>query len=349
MAEPTRTLHGVNLTGWLIAEPWVTPGLFADTGATDDKELKEAIGDLRYLSRIAAHRRDFITEKDFASIAERGFDAVRIPVPWHAFGSHGPFSQGHDGCLDHLDNAFKWADAHDLKVVLVLAETPGSKRTSDGTALMIRSNAEVSKAMVDVVSALARRYAKEESFLGIEPIDEVAAKTAFNFRDKDRFPIAYLRNYYREAYDAIRSVAGERPVVILSDAGFPGAWRSFMAHSRYRNVWLDAHIHNHVRKLASTGPAGARMLVEEGRNELKKAKDSGFPVMVGEWNAALPFERGSMTEEGRIALSRVYCSAQLNTYEGCAAWFFQTWKTAVHDESWDSRLALSSFDRDMLD
>ena len=29
------TLHGVNLAGWLMLEPWVTPELFAETGALD--------------------------------------------------------------------------------------------------------------------------------------------------------------------------------------------------------------------------------------------------------------------------------------------------------------------------
>ena len=30
-----RALHGVNLTGWLTLEAWVTPTLFADSGALD--------------------------------------------------------------------------------------------------------------------------------------------------------------------------------------------------------------------------------------------------------------------------------------------------------------------------
>ena len=33
------TLHGVNLTGWLSLEPWVTPELFAEAGALDEDAL----------------------------------------------------------------------------------------------------------------------------------------------------------------------------------------------------------------------------------------------------------------------------------------------------------------------
>ena len=56
-----------------------------------------------------------------------------------------------------------------------------------------------------------------------------------------------------------------------------------------------------------------------------------------------------MTAEGRIALERIYVSRQLAAYDGCPAWFFQTWKTAARLSAWDARITLSSFERDMLD
>ena len=73
-------------------------------------------------------------------------------------------------------------------------------------------------------------------------------------------PLSYLRNLYRDAYAAIRRVAGTGPVVVFSDAGQPGAWRRFMAHERYENVWLDTHPYRHTDKVDAAGPAGARLL-----------------------------------------------------------------------------------------
>ena len=35
---------GVNLSGWFIPEPWVTPSLYAATGASNAAELQEAMG-----------------------------------------------------------------------------------------------------------------------------------------------------------------------------------------------------------------------------------------------------------------------------------------------------------------
>ena len=39
---------GVNLSGWFIPEPWVTPSLYAATGASNAAELQEAMGTAAY-------------------------------------------------------------------------------------------------------------------------------------------------------------------------------------------------------------------------------------------------------------------------------------------------------------
>ena len=70
---PARPLHGVNLSGWLVLEPWVTPSLFAGTGAFTELELAGSIEPGRYRDMIERHRETFVDERDFARIAARGF------------------------------------------------------------------------------------------------------------------------------------------------------------------------------------------------------------------------------------------------------------------------------------
>ena len=53
---PVRPLHGVNLSGWLVLEPWVTPSLFAGTGAFTELELAGSIEPGRYRDMIERHR-----------------------------------------------------------------------------------------------------------------------------------------------------------------------------------------------------------------------------------------------------------------------------------------------------
>lgn len=49
-------LRGVNLTGWLTLEPWVTPEPFARTGCVDEAQLIKALGVEDYHNLVKAHR-----------------------------------------------------------------------------------------------------------------------------------------------------------------------------------------------------------------------------------------------------------------------------------------------------
>ena len=74
MPEPLR---GVNLGGWLVLEPWMTPSLFAGTDAKDEYTFMTTPDAAAKLRR---HHETFITEDDFAWLGEQGLDLVRLPV-----------------------------------------------------------------------------------------------------------------------------------------------------------------------------------------------------------------------------------------------------------------------------
>lgn len=343
MAE--STLHGVNLSGWLILEPWVTPELFAGTGSLGEQTLVSSLGEEMYAELVAEHRASFITEDDFRRISERGLNAVRIPVPWYAFGSEGPECGPRVGCLSELDNALTWAERHGVEVLLALAISPGAP----GFEHVLQStDGGHREDVLTVLAALSKRYADWDAFFGIEVADEAVAQRRRGLGVTDGVPLHVLRNYYRDAYEAVRDAAGTRPVVVLPDGGVPGSWRGFMAPRRYENVWLDCRLYHHADQVDATGPAGSRELVDRSRQTLRVADRSGLPVMVGAWSGALPFADSLMTPEGQIALERVYVSDQIAAFADRPAWFFQTWKTSGRLSGWDSRIALASFERGML-
>jgi aryl-phospho-beta-D-glucosidase BglC (GH1 family) len=90
------------------------------------------------LGLLRAHRDSFITERDFAELARRRIDAVRLPVPYFAFGDH----QSYLGCVDHLDRAFVWAERHRIAVLLDL-HTCRTARTATTTACAASANGTV--------------------------------------------------------------------------------------------------------------------------------------------------------------------------------------------------------------
>jgi glucan 1,3-beta-glucosidase len=58
---------------------------------------------------VRRHRARFLTKDDFSRIASRGFNAVRLPVPWYVFGEAGPNPGPYLGCIDEVDQALEWA------------------------------------------------------------------------------------------------------------------------------------------------------------------------------------------------------------------------------------------------
>lgn len=344
----THPLHGVNLTGWLTLESWVTPELFAEAGALDEEALAIALGPRRYADFVRSHRATFITKDDFVRIAARGFNAVRLPVPWYVYGDDGPEPGPYLGCIELVDEALEWAEEIGLKVIFALAINLGGPHSDNGIAPDLADMHIPREKILDVIFALSKRYANRVGFFGLEVADDVVPQARRGLTITDGVPVHRLRNYYREAYELVRNAAGEDPVVILPDGGVSSGWSRFMAQRHYRNVWLDCHLDRPVERVDASGPAGVRRLVAAHRRHLKSTQRSGMPVMVGKWSASLPVADAMMTPEGRIALERVYTSEQLGAYEKCPAWFFNTWKTSGKLASWDARVALATFERGMI-
>lgn len=116
-------VRGVNLGGWLVLEPWITPSIFDQWanggGVVDEYTLTAALGKDEASRRLNAHWASWITEEDFKEIASMGLNHVRIPVGYWAFNPlpGDPFVQGQ---LTYLDQAIVWARNHGLKVMLDL-------------------------------------------------------------------------------------------------------------------------------------------------------------------------------------------------------------------------------------
>lgn len=75
-------LRGVNLGEWLVIEKWMDENLFSGTEAMDETYLCIELGKERAKERLKVHRDEFITERDFEDISVKGFNSVRIPVPF---------------------------------------------------------------------------------------------------------------------------------------------------------------------------------------------------------------------------------------------------------------------------
>ena len=198
-------IHGVNLSGWFIPEPWVTPSLFAATGATNETELQTVMGSVAYNERIRQHYETFIAEDDFRRMAAIGFNAVRLPVPWHAFGSQGE-SEVYISAVDYIDRTFEWARKFGMRVLLDLATVPGGQGDSNNSKSTPESVADWHSSTngrhiaLSTLDQLASRYGMHSELMGIELLDSpiMSVRTGL-FHTSNGIPSHYLRNFYRDA------------------------------------------------------------------------------------------------------------------------------------------------------
>ena len=108
-------IRGVNVGGWLVLEPYITPSIFNQFGTSvvDEYTLTKQIpnaGDI-----LQTHWKNFVGLADFQKIADNGFNAVRIPIGYWAFQKYegDPYIQG---AADFLDEGIAWARQTGLKV-----------------------------------------------------------------------------------------------------------------------------------------------------------------------------------------------------------------------------------------
>ena len=116
-------VRGVNLGGWFVLEPWITPSLFDEWSQSqtvkDEYTFCQVLGKGEAYNRLSNHWNTWITQSDFNQIAQAGLNHVRIPIGYWAVAplDGEPYVQGQ---LQVLDQAIGWARNSGLRVMLDL-------------------------------------------------------------------------------------------------------------------------------------------------------------------------------------------------------------------------------------
>ncbi|KAG9995816.1 hypothetical protein KCU80_g24379, partial [Aureobasidium melanogenum] len=79
-----EVMRGVNIGGWLVLEPWITPSIFQaypmSEGIVDEYTLGEKLGQDAAYNVLKPHWDSWVQLADFQKIANSGFNVVRIPI-----------------------------------------------------------------------------------------------------------------------------------------------------------------------------------------------------------------------------------------------------------------------------
>lgn len=373
----SNTIRGVNIGGWLVLEPYITPSLFEqfrtnnqnDDGIpVDEFHFTKQLGYDAAKEQLMNHWSTFYTEQDFANIASKGFNMVRIPIGYWAFKTvYGdPYVTGEQEAF--LDKAIQWASNYGLKVWVDLHGAAGSQNGFDNSGqrdvIAFPGNDEFLGLTTDVINYLLNKYSQDEfldTVIGVELINEPLGPSI----DMDK-----LKNsYYLPAYEYLRETVQKPQNVIIHDAFQPfNYWDNFLTLDQ--GDWGVTVDHHHYQVFSSGEcqrdiSAHVNVACSWGTGVLSE----NHWTVAGEWSAALTdctkwlngvgigarydgsFQKNgqgsyyigscannedinSWSEE-RKQNTRKYIEAQLDAFELRGGWIFWCFKTETSIE-WDA-------------
>ncbi|KAI0695614.1 exo-beta-1,3-glucanase [Cytidiella melzeri] len=371
----SQKVRGVNLGGWLVLEPWITPSLFDNTGNTNIVD-EWTFGQLQdrntALNALTQHWNTWITESDLAAIAAAGLNHVRIPIGYWAF-EVGPGEPYITGQLPYLQKAVTWAGNYGLKVIVDLHGAPGSQNGFDNSGQRLsfpgwHSNATNVQRTDNIIKQIASMFATQTNVVSIiAPLNEPAG---FDGSDV----LSVVRQYWYDSYGNIRFPFGtsqeSNTVVLLHDAFQPlSYWSGFQTPPNWQGVAMDTHIYQMFSQ-AEVSQTNQQHIDSACANA---GALSSFDLwtIVGEWTPA-PTDcatylngRGvgarydgtypGSTEVGSCSgktgnsasfsssyktFLRQYWEAQVITYEKGAGWVQWTWKAESADD-WSYQAGLA--------
>ncbi|KAI3621768.1 glycoside hydrolase family 5 protein [Moniliophthora roreri] len=363
-----RKVRGVNLGGWLVLEPWISPSIFDNTGNPDI--IDEWTFGLYQnpdvaLATLQKHWDTFITEDDFAAISAAGLTHVRLPVGHWAFdvSDSEPYIQGQ---LPYVFKAIEWAKKYDLHVILDLHSAPGSQNGFDNSGQRLDTGpnwhrrkeniARTNKILKQIVATFQNETTVADT---IAPLNEPAGFFG-------QLILNVTKQYWLDSYQSIRYPEGDSTksdLLVLIHDTFQGIsyWNGFMSAPQYEGVGIDTHVYqmfnDQTVRLNDTGH------IQQACSSAKDIQSAvNMYVIVGEWTPSFHdcakylngLGRGARYD-GTLTTPKVgdcqnitghaeYFSpeykeflrkmweAQVISFESGAGWIQWTWKAEAADE-----------------
>ncbi|TFK41849.1 glycoside hydrolase family 5 protein [Crucibulum laeve] len=372
----SQKVRGVNLGGWLVLEPWITPSLFDNTGDSriiDEYTFGQYQDHTTALATLTAHWNTWITEADFAAIAAAGLNHVRLPIGYWAFDVSGgePYVQGQ---LPYLSKAVTWAQAHGLKLIVDLHGAPGSQNGFDNSGQKMSSPQwHTQQSNVDRTNAIIKRLASMfKDMTGTVPVIAPLNEPAGYFSSD---LLAVTKQYWYDSYGNIRYPYGSsqqsNTIVMIHDAFQPlSYWNGFMSAPGWEGVFIDTHQYQ-IFSVPENQMSNSQH-IQTACGKQSSLSSAPLWVVVGEWTpAATDCAKylngrgvgsrydGSYPGSTRVGsctgltgkastfsssyktFLRQFWEAQVISYEKGQGWMQWTWKAEIADE-WSYQAGLAN-------
>ncbi|KAG7527661.1 hypothetical protein FFLO_06708 [Filobasidium floriforme] len=292
----SEKVRGVNLGGWLLLEPFITPSIFdpLDGSIVDEYTFGQNQGDRGAAEgRLRQHWDSWITRDDFYQIRAAGLNHVRLPIGYWAFVSADEAYPYITGSKEYLYRAISWARETGLKVIIDLHGAPGSQNGFDNSGQRGSANWGYNQGDVqrtkEIVEGISREFSDPQYYgvvTALAILNEPAGFTSSSY-------LATTRQFTIDAYYAARypwasqgNNAKSGLLIIYSDAFQPSNyWNGVFNYPDATDVALDNHVYQ-VFSPAENQRSWGEHLTSACNSGGNLRASPNWPI-VGEWSLAV--------------------------------------------------------------
>ncbi|EMC98930.1 glycoside hydrolase family 5 protein [Baudoinia panamericana UAMH 10762] len=367
-------MRGVNLGGWLVLEPWITPSIFQaypnSQGIVDEYTLCQSLGTQACHDNVLKpHWDSWVQLADFQKIANSGFNLVRIPVGYWAYdNSNSPYASG---AAPYIDQAITWARQVGVKVIIDLHGAPGSQNGFDNSGQRLGvpgsvpgspqwQNGNNVQMTLNVLQTISQKY-------GASSYNDVIAGIEFlNEPLLSDLSFSEYEDFVRNAFNQLRETSQTVTAIVQDGFDSPAAYNGFLTPSDNNSQWVAIDHHEYqvfTNELVSMVPWQHRQYTCNNVGSYTGADKWSF---IGEWSAAMTDCAAALNgyligarydgtypgssyvgscaninfmetwSADMISDTRAYIEAQMEVYEHYTnGWIFWNFKTEASPE-WDA-------------
>ncbi|KAF2243713.1 glycoside hydrolase family 5 protein [Trematosphaeria pertusa] len=283
----TTKVRGVNIGGWLVLEPFITPSIFTKYSTStftpvDEWTLCQKLGKQGCYNALKPHWDSFVKLSDFQKIKNAGFNVIRIPIGYWAYlDAGGPYTFG---AAPYLDKAIGWARQVDLKVIIDLHGAPKSQNGFDHSGHKLPSpqwgQGDSIPQTHKVLKMMEDKYAiksMQDVVIAIEVLNE----PFLSMLDSNM-----VKQFYRDSYYNLRKIS-DTPLMIHDGFWDPAWLNGFLTPSDNNAQFVIVDHHEYQifdSNLVAMSPTQHRTQV---CNSVNGYANSDKWTMVGEWSGAM--------------------------------------------------------------
>ncbi|ANB14244.1 Exg2p [Sugiyamaella lignohabitans] len=292
-------IRGVNLGGWLVTEPFITPSFFSNTSNPPIVDEWTLVGSLNASGGMAnvkqtleTHYATWVNETTLQEIAAAGLDHVRIPYGYWAVKTYPGDQYLPQVSWRYLLRAIEWCRKYGLRVSLDFHAAPGSQNGwnhsgrqgyphwLNGTQGLVYGNQSLE--LHDQLSKFFSqdRYKNIITFYGL--VNEPKMQTLNN---------TLVIDWTSQAYDIVRNNSYTGNIVFGDGFLGAGAWKGQFPPSAYPNMTLDIHQYTifDTYLIGLSHEAKLNLVCNQWATTMNLSSNemTGHgPTLIGEWSQA---------------------------------------------------------------